>query len=125
MDDFINLIHDEFSYKAILTGILIIFGFLWKHYEKILKVFLKQNSKNSDMLSELRDVVQSTKFIETTIEEGISDLNSKIENLEGRLYSLEKTLIETKTTDKEILKDVENIRKSIEILQIIKSIGSK
>jgi septal ring factor EnvC (AmiA/AmiB activator) len=123
MDDFIDLICDELSYKTVMVGALVLLGYLWKHYEKFFKVFIRQSTQSLDALHELRSLVQNTEYTRKTIEDSLDDLNVKIEGLEDRLNVLEKALIESNTTDKEILRDVEGIRKSIEILQIIKTMS--
>ena len=125
MLDLLELLKNDMSYNTILVVFLGLLCYLWKHYEKIVRSFIKQNSKNNDILTEILEIVKNSSFVEGTISDSIDDLNYKIDNLERRLNDLEKILIETNTTDREILKDIETIRKSIEILQIIRTISKK
>ena len=125
MEDIISLIGDKSVYSTMLIVVLFLLSYLWKHYEKVIKSLLRQNDKNTDILNEIHEIIRNSKFVEDEINENIEELNNKLNELINRFVELEKTLIEMNVTDKEILKDVENTRKVLEVLQIVKTLVRK
>lgn len=126
MNDIIDMLSEDITvYNTALMIVLSLLCYLWKHYEKIIQNALKQSDKNSTILNEIHEIINNSKFVENEIKENIEELNKKIDELDSRFTDLEKTLIEMNITDKEILKDIENTRKVLEVLQIVKTLINK
>ena len=125
MNELIDILKTDSSYNTLLIVCLSGLCYLWKHYDKIIRTFIKQSDKNFNLLNEIKEIVKNSNLIESSISDSIEDLNRKIDDLERRLGDLERILVETKTTDKEILKDIETVRKSMEILQIVRTLSKK
>lgn len=120
-----ELLKNEYSPVFTIALVSYVCVYLWKHYQKVLKITIGQTDRNHEILNEINEISKSSKLTEEIINDNIEKLGTQITNLENRLFDLEKMCLNNNISNKQVIDEINNIRKSIEIFHAIKYVKEK
>lgn len=109
----------------IIIILICVCKYLWKCYERYIKFVQKQTENNSKAINEINEQLNNYKELENLLQKTIKDLNSQLEYICTKFDKLENICIVTNNINSNIIKDIESIKKSIEIYQIIETLKRK
>lgn len=108
------LANDSISMGGVITLLLSACLYLWKKYEKHLLDTIKKSNEQSELVSNVSDLINQTNNIFVLLNKTTEDLQSQIDNLENRLRDLSNLDIRTQNNLALLLKDIENIKAYIQ-----------
>lgn len=108
------LANDSISVGGVITLLLSACLYLWKKYEKHLLDTIKKSNEQSELVSNVNDLIKQTNNIFVLLNKTTEDLQSQIDNLENRLKDLSNLDIRTQNNLALLLKDIENIKAYIQ-----------
>lgn len=108
------LANDSISVGGVITLLLSACLYLWKKYEKHLLDTIKKSNAQSELVSNVNDLINQTNNIFVLLNKTTEDLQSQIDNLENRLKDLSSLDIRTQNNLALLLKDIENIKAYIQ-----------
>jgi septal ring factor EnvC (AmiA/AmiB activator) len=108
------LANDSISMGGVITLLLSACLYLWKRYEKNLLDTIKKSNEQSELASNVNDLINQTNNIFALLNKTTEDLQSQIDNLENRLKDLSSLDIRTQNNLALLLKDIENIKAYIQ-----------
>ena len=108
------LANDSISMGGVITLLLSACLYLWKKYEKHLLDTIKNSNEQSELVSNVNDLINQTNNIFVLLNKTTEDLQSQIDNLENRLRDLSNLDIRTQNNLALLLKDIENIKAYIQ-----------
>lgn len=108
------LANDSISMGGVITLLLSACLYLWKKYEKHLLDTIKKSNAQSELVSNVNDLINQTNNIFVLLNKTTEDLQSQIDNLENRLKDLSNLDIRTQNNLALLLKDIENIKAYIQ-----------
>lgn len=108
------LANDSISMGGVITLLLSACLYLWKKYEKHLLDTIKKSNEQSELVSNVNDLINQTNNIFVLLNKTTEDLQSQIDNLENRLKDLSSLDIRTQNNLALLLKDIENIKAYIQ-----------
>jgi septal ring factor EnvC (AmiA/AmiB activator) len=108
------LANDSISMGGVITLLLSACLYLWKKYEKYLLDTIKKSNEQSELVSNVSDLINQTNNIFVLLNKTTEDLQSQIDNLENRLKDLSNLDIRTQNNLALLLKDIENIKAYIQ-----------
>lgn len=108
------LANDSISVGGVITLLLSACLYLWKKYEKHLLDTIKKSNEQSELVSNVSDLINQTNNIFVLLNKTTEDLQSQIDNLENRLRDLSNLDIRTQNNLALLLKDIENIKAYIQ-----------
>lgn len=108
------LANDSISMGGVITLLLSACLYLWKKYEKHLLDTIKKSNEQSELVSNVNDLINQTNNIFVLLNKTTEDLQSQIDNLENRLKDLSNLDIRTQNNLALLLKDIENIKTYIQ-----------
>lgn len=108
------LANDSISMGGVITLLLSACLYLWKKYEKHLLDTIKKSNEQSELVSNVSDLINQTNNIFVLLNKTTEDLQSQIDNLENRLKDLSNLDIRTQNNLALLLKDIENIKAYIQ-----------
>lgn len=108
------LANDSISVGGVITLLLSACLYLWKKYEKHLLDTIKKSNEQSELVSNVNDLINQTNNIFVLLNKTTEDLQSQIDNLENRLKDLSNLDIRTQNNLALLLKDIENIKTYIQ-----------
>lgn len=108
------LANDSISVGGVITLLLSACLYLWKKYEKHLLDTIKKSNEQSELVSNVSDLINQTNNIFVLLNKTTEDLQSQIDNLENRLKDLSNLDIRTQNNLALLLKDIENIKAYIQ-----------
>lgn len=108
------LANDSISMGGVITLLLSACLYLWKKYEKHLLDTIKKSNEQSELVSNVNDLINQTNNIFVLLNKTTEDLQSQIDNLENRLKDLSNLDIRTQNNLALLLKDIENIKAYIQ-----------
>ena len=108
------LANDSISMGGVITLLLSACLYLWKKYEKHLLDTIKKSNEQSELVSDISDLINQTNNIFVLLNKTTEDLQSQIDNLENRLKDLSNLDIRTQNNLALLLKDIENIKAYIQ-----------
>ena len=108
------LANDSISMGGVITLLLSACLYLWKKYEKHLLDTIKKSNEQSELVSNVNDLINQTNNIFVLLNKTTEDLQSQIDNLENRLRDLSNLDIRTQNNLALLLKDIENIKAYIQ-----------
>lgn len=108
------LANDSISMGGVITLLLSACLYLWKKYEKHLLDTIKNSNEQSELVSNVNDLINQTNNIFVLLNKTTEDLQSQIDNLENRLKDLSNLDIRTQNNLALLLKDIENIKAYIQ-----------
>ena len=108
------LANDSISVGGVITLLLSACLYLWKKYEKHLLDTIKKSNEQSELVSNVNDLINQTNNIFVLLNKTTEDLQSQIDNLENRLKDLSNLDIRTQNNLALLLKDIENIKAYIQ-----------
>ena len=108
------LANDSISMGGVITLLLSACLYLWKKYEKHLLDTIKKSNEQSELVSDVSDLINQTNNIFVLLNKTTEDLQSQIDNLENRLKDLSNLDIRTQNNLALLLKDIENIKAYIQ-----------
>lgn len=108
------LANDSISMGGVITLLLSACLYLWKKYEKHLLDTIKKSNEQSELVSNVNDLINQTNNIFVLLNKTTEDLQSQIDNLENRLKDLSNLDIRAQNNLALLLKDIENIKAYIQ-----------
>ena len=108
------LANDSISMGGVITLLLSACLYLWKKYEKHLLDTIKKSNEQSELVSDVSDLINQTNNIFVLLNKTTEDLQSQIDNLENRLKDLSNLDIRAQNNLALLLKDIENIKAYIQ-----------
>lgn len=108
------LANDSISVGGVITLLLSACLYLWKKYEKHLLDTIKKSNEQSELVSNVNDLINQTNNIFVLLNKTTEDLQSQIDNLENRLKDLSNLDIRAQNNLALLLKDIENIKAYIQ-----------
>jgi len=108
------LANDSISMGGVITLLLSACLYLWKRYEKNLLDTIKKSNEQSELASNVNDLINQTNNIFALLNKTTEDLQSQIDNLENRLKDLSNLDIRAQNNLALLLKDIENIKAYIQ-----------
>lgn len=108
------LANDSISMGGVITLLLSACLYLWKKYEKHLLDTIKKSNAQSELVSNVNDLINQTNNIFVLLNKTTEDLQSQIDNLENRLKDLSNLDIRAQNNLALLLKDIENIKAYIQ-----------
>lgn len=108
------LANDSISMGGVITLLLSACLYLWKKYEKHLLDTIKKSNEQSELVSNVNDLINQTNNIFVLLNKTTKDLQSQIDNLENRLKDLSNLDIRAQNNLALLLKDIENIKAYIQ-----------
>lgn len=108
------LANDSISVGGVITLLLSACLYLWKKYEKHLLDTIKKSNEQSELVSNVNDLINQTNNIFVLLNKTTEDLQSQIDNLENRLKDLSNLDIKAQNNLALLLKDIENIKAYIQ-----------
>lgn len=98
--------------------------YIWKRYEKLLKDKAKSSIETYSLVKLVQDISNDTKKAVENMDKTVLDLHEEVSKLDSRLKDLERLGFTDQTNINSLLKDIETIKKYLEIYNMTLAINS-
>lgn len=97
--------------------------YIWKRYEKLLKDKAKSSTETYSLVKLVQDISNDTKKTVENMDKTVLDLHEEVSKLDSRLKDLERLGFTDQTNINSLLKDIETIKKYLEIYNMTLAIN--
>lgn len=97
--------------------------YIWKRYEKLLKDKAKSSIETYSLVKLVQDISNDTKKAVENMDKTVLDLHEEVSKLDSRLKDLERLGFTDQTNINSLLKDIETIKKYLEIYNMTLAIN--
>lgn len=97
--------------------------YIWKRYEKLLKDKAKSSVETYSLVKLVQDISNDTKKAVENMDKTVLDLHEEVSKLDSRLKDLERLGFTDQTNINSLLKDIETIKKYLEIYNMTLAIN--
>lgn len=97
--------------------------YIWKRYEKLLKDKAKSSDETYSLVKLVQDISNDTKKAVENMDKTVLDLHEEVSKLDSRLKDLERLGFTDQTNINSLLKDIETIKKYLEIYNMTLAIN--
>ena len=97
--------------------------YIWKRYEKLLKDKAKSSLETYSLVKLVQDISNDTKKAVENMDKTVLDLHEEVSKLDSRLKDLERLGFTDQTNINSLLKDIETIKKYLEIYNMTLAIN--
>lgn len=117
-----EILENGLTQGACITAIATALVYVWKRYERLLKDKAKNSTEAYNLMKTVQDISEDTKKVVNEVNKTVGDLQSEISNLDDRLKDLERLGFVDQTNINVLIKDIETIKKYMELYNIAISI---
>lgn len=117
-----EILENGLTQGACIAAIATALVYVWKRYERLLKDKAKNSTEAYNLMKTVQDISEDTKRVVNEVNKTVSDLQSEISNLDDRLKDLERLGFVDQTNINVLIKDIETIKKYMELYNIAISI---
>lgn len=117
-----EILENGLTQGACIAAIATALVYVWKRYERLLKDKAKNSIEAYNLMKTVQDISEDTKKVVNEVNKTVGDLQSEISNLDDRLKDLERLGFVDQTNINVLIKDIETIKKYMELYNIAISI---
>lgn len=117
-----EILENGLTQGACIAAIATALVYVWKRYERLLKDKAKNSTEAYNLMKTVQDISEDTKKVVNEVNQTVTDLQNEISNLDERLKDLERLGFVDQTNINVLIKDIETIKKYMELYNIAMSL---